>query len=97
MLVNREQRTAAAAAKHKPGRPRKQHAMVHGVQHGTSLTTATNQRKGREAKQQQRTSHRSSKKCQEKHNWWHPAIIMPILDAVELQRGFHDCNCACMG
>ncbi len=91
MLVGREQRAAAAAAaaaKRKPGRPRKQPAVAHGVQHGASLPTAPNRRRDREAKLQQRTSHRSSKRRQEKHNWWHPAIIMPILDAVASQRGY---------
>ncbi len=44
-LVDREKRTAAALVAAAAAKC-KQHAVAHGVQHGTSLTTATNQRKG---------------------------------------------------
>ncbi len=87
MLVDREQR-AAAATKPKPGRPRKQPAVVHGVQHGASFPTTPKRRREREPRMQHCTSHRSSKQRQEKQNWWHPAIIMPIMDRVALQRGY---------
>ena len=74
------QQRAAEAAKHKPGRPRKDAFGMHSILSKARMKQQENKRPDRERKKTRSVARRRAR-C----NWWHPAVIIPVLESRSLQ------------
>ena len=71
------QQRAAKAAKHKrkPGRPRKDAFGMHSILSKARMKQQENKRPDRERKKTRSVARRRAR-C----NWWHPAVIIPVIE-----------------
>ena len=71
------QQRAAEAAKHKrkPGRPRKDAFGMHSILSKARMKQQENKRPDRERKKTRSVARRRAR-C----NWWHPAVIIPVIE-----------------